>query len=175
MDRKDLIRLYLDAEATCGEERALAESFATTPPANEEEQAVFQMMRAVKPVPMTEVPEAGDEYDRIVRKARRRTIRNWSLAVSGIAAVLVAVALLTGKPDPQQPGETDSLELLQQLQFISHLDPADAASYEFTPVGDGFIMTAHFANGGSASYILTLMEDEQSFQLISLNNQQEIQ
>ena len=40
MDRKDLIRLYLDAETTCEQEQELAASFATTPPADEEEMAV---------------------------------------------------------------------------------------------------------------------------------------
>jgi hypothetical protein len=70
MDRKDLIRLYLDAETTCEQEQELAASFATTPPADEEEMAVYQMMRAIRPLELPELPEAGDEYDRMVRPSR---------------------------------------------------------------------------------------------------------
>ena len=54
--------------------------------------------------------------------------------------------------------------------MISHLDPAEAESYDFKPVGDGFIMTAHFKDGTSSDYILTPMDDGQSFYLVSLNN-----
>ena len=70
MDRKDLIRLYLDAETTCEQEQELAASFATTPPADEEEMAVYKMMQAVRPIELPELPEAGDEYDRMVKPVR---------------------------------------------------------------------------------------------------------
>ena len=42
MDRKDLIRRYLDAETTPAQERELAASFAAAPPADEEEQDAGQ-------------------------------------------------------------------------------------------------------------------------------------
>ena len=75
MDRKDLIRLYLDAETTCEQEQELAASFATTPPADEEEMAVYKMMQAVRPIEFSELPEAGDEYDRMVRQIGRASCR----------------------------------------------------------------------------------------------------
>ena len=45
MDRKELIRLYLDAETTVAQEKVLADSFAANPPADKEEMAVFLMLQ----------------------------------------------------------------------------------------------------------------------------------
>lgn len=170
MDRKELIQRYLESESTSVQEKELADSFSISPPVDEEEQAVYRMLQAITPIRTEELPEAGDEFDRIIRKARTRKIRNWGLAVSGIAAILVAVVFLVGKPDEEPPEPEDTMELLQKLQFISNLDPADADGYEFKPVGDGFIMTAHFKDGREASFILTPIEGGQSFYLVSLND-----
>lgn len=170
MDRKELIQRYLESESTSVQEKELADSFSISPPVDEEEQAVYRMLQAITPIRTEELPEAGDEFDRIIRKARTRKIRNWGLAVSGIAAILVAVVFLVRRPDKESPEPEDTMELLQKLQFISNLDPADADGYEFKPVGDGFIMTAHFKDGRDASYILTPIEGGQSFYLVSLND-----
>ncbi|MBQ6178219.1 MAG: hypothetical protein IJK32_01700 [Bacteroidales bacterium] len=170
MDRKDLIRLYLDAETTCEQEQELAASFATTPPADEEEMAVYKMMQAVKPIELPELPEAGDEYDRILRQSKVRRSYTLGFSLAGIAAAIVAVVLLATKPDtpaiPAQP-EDDYTELIQQIAFLSNFNPADAESLEFEPVGDGYVMTAHFPDGQTVSYILTPLDG--GFNLISLN------
>ncbi|MBR6864126.1 MAG: hypothetical protein IKM75_04615 [Bacteroidales bacterium] len=170
MDRKELIQRYLESESTSVQEKELADSFSISPPVDEEEQAVYRMLQAITPIRTEELPEAGDEFDRIIRKARTRKIRNWGLVVSGIAAILVAVVFLVRRPDEESPEPEDTMELLQKLQFISNLDPADADGYEFKPVGDGFIMTAHFKDGREASFILTPIEGGQSFYLVSLND-----
>ena len=99
MDRKDLIRLYLDAETTCEQEQELAASFATTPPADEEEMAVYKMMQAVRPIELHELPEAGDEYDRMVKPVKVRPFYTWGLSLAGVAAAITAVVLFTRKPD----------------------------------------------------------------------------
>lgn len=165
-----MIQRYLEAETTSAQEQELADSFVTSPPIDEEEQTVCRMLQAITPVRTEELPEAGDEFDRIVRQARTRKIRNWSLAVSGIAAILVAVLFLARRPEDVETEPEDTMELLQKLQFISNLDPADADGYEFKRVGDGFIMTAYFQDGREASFILTPMEGGQSFYLVSLND-----
>ena len=170
MDWKDLIRLYLDAETTCEQEQELAASFATTPPADEEEMAVYKMLQAVRPVEFTKLPDAGDEYDRILRQSKVRRSYTLGFSLAGIAAAIVAVVLLATKPDtpaiPTQPDD-DYAELIQQLAFISNFNPAEAESLEFKPVGDGFVMTAHFPDGQTVSYILTPLDG--GFNLISLN------
>ena len=83
MDRKDLIRLYLDAETTCEQEQELTASFATTPPADEEEMAVFRMLQVVRPIKLPELPEAADEYDRMVKPAKVRPFYSWGLSPMG--------------------------------------------------------------------------------------------
>ena len=171
MDRKDLIRLYLDAETTCEQEQELAASFATTPPADEEEMAVYKMMQAVRPIELPELPEAGDEYDRIVKPAKVRPFYTWGLSLAGVAAAIVAVVLLRGKPETISiPAilQNDNIDLIQQIAFISNFNPADADSLEFRPVGDGFILTAHFTDGQNASYMLTPLDGGKSFNLVAL-------
>ena len=171
MDRKDWIRLYLDAETTCEQEQELAASFATTPPANEEEMAVYKMMQAVKPIDLPELPEADDEYDRMVRPVKVRPFYTWGLSLAGVAAAVVAVVLLRGKPEtisiPILP-QNDNIDLIQQIAFISNFNPADADSLEFRPVGDGYILTAHFSDGQNASYMLTPLDGGKSFNLVAL-------
>ena len=173
MDRKDLIRLYLEAETTSEQESELSSSFAISPPAEQEEMAVYLMLQAVKPVTIDELPEAGDEFDRIVRKSKARSYRTWGFALAGVAAVFAAVIIMTRKPSlPETPAISpeEYAVLIQQLNFISNFNPAEADSYEFKPVGDGFVMTAHFPDGQTASFIVTPLDGGKSFNLVSLND-----
>ena len=85
-----------------------------------------------------------------------------------MAAILVAVLFLTRKPAAPQPAGQDTMEMIRQLQLISSLDPADAEGYEFEPVGDGFIMTARYEDGSTASFLLTPMDGGQSFHLVAV-------
>jgi hypothetical protein len=172
MDRKELIILYLEAETTCEQERQLADSFAANPPDTEEEMAVFRMMDAIKPVRTTELPDAGDEYDRIVRPSKKRPIFAWGLSLAGVAAAALAVVLFTGKPkeqDIQDDARYEYMDLVQQIAFISNFNPEEADNLEFKPVGDGFVMTAHFPDGQTASYIVTPLDGGKSFNLVSIN------
>ena len=177
MDSKDLIQKYLEAETSVEEERELAkadknvgllaEALAAEPLADAAGEFA-QLPDAAGG--FAELPDAAEEFDRIVRSARRRTFRRWSYAISGIAAILVAVFFLTKKPSTPLPAQQDAMEMIQQLQLISSIDPADAESYEFEPVGDGFIMTARFKDGSTASFILTPMDGGQYFHLVALNH-----
>ena len=128
------------------------------------------MLQAVRPVEFTKLPDAGDEYDRILRQSKVRRSYTLGFSLAGIAAAIVAVVLLATKPDtpaiPTQPDD-DYAELIQQLAFISNFNPAEAESLEFEPVGDGYVMTAHFPDGQTVSYILTPLDG--GFNLISLN------
>ena len=154
------------------QERELAASFITNPPSDEEEIAVYRMLKEIAPVQLDDLPEAGEEFDRMVGSSRKRVFRTWGLSLAGVAAAIVAVVLFTGKPlvsQPQAARQDDMTDLFQLLTTISHLDPADAENYEFKPVGDGFVMTAHFPDGQNASYILTPLDGGKSFNLISLN------
>ena len=64
-------------------------------------------MQAVKPIELLELPEAGDEYDRMVRPSRVRPFYTWGLSLAGVAAAIVAVVLFTQKPEtPGVPATT---------------------------------------------------------------------
>lgn len=160
MNTEDLKHRYLEADTSVAEERELAAG----------DPQIALLAEALAPEPQEALPEAGDEFDRVLRRARRRSVRGWSFALSGIAAVLTAVVFLTRKPAVAEPGAPGSLEMIRQLQIISGLDPADAESYEFKPVGDGFIMTATYADGRTASFLLAPLDSGTSFQLVALND-----
>ena len=173
MDRKDLINLYLEAETTSEQEQDLAASFESSPPSNEEEKAVCQMLQAIKPLTIDNLPEAGDEFDRIVKRSATRTYRIWGFTLAGMAAAVAAVIVLTNKPgvhETQAVSPDEYAVLIQQLNFISNFNPAEAESFEFKPVGDGFVMTAHFPDGQTASFIVTPLDGGKSFNLVSLND-----
>jgi hypothetical protein len=173
MDRKDLINLYLEAETTSEQEQELAASFVSSPPINEEEEAVCQMLQAVIPLATGDLQEAEDEFDRIVKRSRTRTYRTLGLALAGVAAAVAAVIVLTNKPgvhETQAVSPDEYAVLIQQLNFISNFNPAEADSFEFKPVGDGFVMTAHFPDGQTASFIVTPLDGGKSFNLVSLND-----
>ena len=168
-----MIILYLEAETTSEQERELSSSFAASPPADEEEMAVYLMLQAIKPVTIEELPEAENEFDRIVRRSETRKYRTWGFALAGAAAAIAAVIILTRKPSlPETPAVSpdEYAVLIQQLNFISNFNPAEADSYEFKPVGDGFVMTAHFPDGQTASFIVTPLDGGKSFNLVSLND-----
>ncbi len=172
MNRKDLIRMYLNAETTCEQERELADSFTAVPPADEEEMTVYRMMQAVSPIRLSELPEAGDEFDRMMQPATARSFYTWGLALSGVAAAILALILITGKPEnsviPATP-PIDNSKLIQQLSLISKIIPPENGRLEFRPAGDGFVMTAYFPDRRTASYILAPLDDGKSLKLISLN------
>lgn len=159
MDRKDLLQKYLEAETTVTEEQELAKG----------DKEIAILSRALATVAPDPLPDACEEFDRIVRGARIRTVRRCAFAFSGVAAILVAVFFLTRNTDIDMPTSQDSMEMIQQLQLISTLDPASADSYEFKPVGDGFIMTARFEDGTTASFLLTPMDGGNSFHLVAFN------
>ena len=73
MDRKELIEKYMEAETTGAEESMLAESFASEPPRDEEERKVEAILKAFRPA----LPDGEEEYDRMVREARRRAVLGW--------------------------------------------------------------------------------------------------
>ena len=154
----NLLNRFLEAETSVPEERELASSHP----------AVGRLSEALAAQPLPALPDAGDEFDRILRQARRRSVRRWGVAAAGLAA-LAGAFLLTRRPDAPHPAAPDATELLRQVQFISGLDPAGAESYDFLPVGDGFVMTARFSDSTTASFLLTPLDGGSSFDLVALN------
>lgn len=161
MDKKSLIQRYLSADSSFEEERELS---AADP-------QIALLQEALEADPLPELPEAGEEFDRLVGQARRRRLRIWGLSLSGVAAsVLLLAGIFMSRPT-ETPVTQEEVpeELLWQLGLISSMmDPSDATNYEFKRVGDGYIMTARFDDGNVASFLLTPMDGGESFHLVSL-------
>jgi hypothetical protein len=169
MDRNQLIEKFLEAETSPQEERLLAESFEATPPQNARERNVAALLGAVKPLAVRpDDEEAVEAFDRILRRSRRQSIRRWSIPAFGVAAALAAFSVLRRPAETPIP-ENPPISIWEQLRLFTDLNPAEAEHLEFQSAGEGFIMTASFQDGSTASYLLTPMEGESSYCLVSLN------
>ena len=156
MNTNDLLNRYIDAEITPEEERLLMSSDSDI---SALEKALMQ--------PFPPVPESEEDFDRILRHARGRSFCNLGIALSGIAAAVLTLFILFSSSTRSEQDFQDSIRLLEQIKFISDINPTDAVNYDFRPAGDGFVMTATFTDGSTSSYILTPLDG--SFHLLSLN------
>lgn len=173
MNRKELIQRYLDAETSAEEELLLAESFRQSPPQNEEEEKIEAMLLCIKDSAASDSSEddriAEEEFDRIVSKSGRRKGLVWAVS-SAMAAAAVILLLLFLKPATPQPEDNmDLIQQIQHIQILSQISLEEADKCEFRPIEGGYVMTAYFPDGESASYILIAEEDGKSYSLLSLN------
>ena len=173
MNRKELIKRYLDAETSLEEELLLAESFRQTPPQNEEEEKIEAMLLCMKdsavPDSSEEEQSAEEEFDRIVSKSGRRKGLVWAISSAMVAAAVILLFLLLKPAAPQTEDNTDLIEQIQHIHLLSQLSLEEADKCEFRPIEGGYVMTAYFPDGKSASYILIAEEDGKTYSLLSLN------
>ncbi len=173
MNRKELIKRYLDAETSLEEELLLAESFRQTPPQNEEEEKIEAMLLCMKdsavPDSSEEEQSAEEEFDRIVSKSGRRKGLVWAISSAMVAAAVILLFLLLKPAAPQTEDNTDLIEQIQHIHLLSQLSLEEADKCEFRPIEGGYVMTAYFPDGKTASYILIAEEDGKTYSLLSLN------
>lgn len=173
MNRKELIQRYLDAETSAEEELLLAESFRQTPPQNEEEEKIEAMLLCLKDSAASDSSEddriAEEEFDRIVSKSGRRKGIIWAVSSAMAAAAVILLFLLLKPAAPQPEDNTDLIEQIQHIHLLSQLSLEDADKCEFRPIEGGYVMTAYFPDGETASYILIAEEDGKTYSLLSLN------
>ena len=173
MNRKELIKRYLDAETSVEEELLLAESFRQTPPQDEEEEKIEAMLLCLKDSAAPDSPEddriAEEEFDRIVSKSGRRKGFIWAISSAMAAAAVILLFLLLKPASPQPEDNTDLIQQIQHIHLLSQLSLEDADKCEFRPIEGGYVMTAYFPDGKTASYILIAEEDGKTYSLLSLN------
>ena len=173
MNRKELIQRYLNAETSVEEEIMLAESFRQTPPQNEEEEKIEAMLLCMKDSAASDSSEddriAEEEFDRIVSKSGRRKGLVWAVSSSMAAAAVILLFLLLKPASPQPEDNTDLIQQIQHIHLLSQLSLEDADKCEFRPIEGGYVMTAYFPDGETASYILIAEEDGKTYSLLSLN------
>ncbi|MBP5693508.1 MAG: hypothetical protein J6W86_07355 [Bacteroidales bacterium] len=173
MNRKELIQRYLNAETSVEEEIMLAESFRQTPPQNEEEEKIEAMLLCLKDSAASDSSEddriAEEEFDRIVSKSGRRKGLVWAVSSAMAAAAVILLFLLLKPASPQPEDNTDLIQQIQHIHLLSQLSLEDADKCEFRPIEGGYVMTAYFPDGETASYILIAEEDGKTYSLLSLN------
>lgn len=173
MNRKELIKRYLDAETSLEEELLLAESFRQTPPQDEEEEKIEAMLLCMKdsaaPDSSEEEQIAEEEFDRIVSKSGIRKGIIWAISSAMAAAAVILLFLLLKPAAPQTVDNTDLIQQIQHIHLLSQLSLEDADKCEFRPIEGGYVMTAYFPDGKTASYILIAEEDGKTYSLLSLN------
>lgn len=173
MNRKELIQRYLNAETSVEEEIMLAESFRQTPPQNEEEEKIKAMLLCLKDSAASDSSEddriAEEEFDRIVSKSGRRKGLVWAVSSAMAAAAVILLFLLLKPATPQSEDNTDLIQQIQHIHLLSQLSLEDADKCEFRPIEGGYVMTAYFPDGETASYILIAEEDGKTYSLLSLN------
>ena len=173
MNRKELIQRYLNAETSVEEEIMLAESFRQTPPQNEEEEKIEAMLLCLKDSAASDSSEddriAEEEFDRIVSKSGRRKGLVWAVSSAMATAAVILLFLLLKPASPQPEDNTDLIQQIQHVHLLSQLSLEDADKCEFRPIEGGYVMTAYFPDGETASYILIAEEDGKTYSLLSLN------
>ena len=173
MNRKELIQRYLDAETSAEEELLLAESFRQSPPQNEEEEKIEAMLLCIKDSTDPDSPEeehiSEEEFDSLIRKSGRRKGLVWAISSAMVAAAVILLFLLLKPAAPQTEDNTDLIEQIQHIHLLSQLSLEEADKCEFRPIEGGYVMTAYFPDGKSASYILIAEEDGKTYSLLSLN------
>lgn len=130
----NLMQRYIDAETSPEEEKALIRYVAST------DNPEFDSLRGA-----LGFLSVGKR-----RKARRsKMIKRYFLA--GVAAAIVAVVLLTGKPD--DPAITP-LEIVESLR-VSSLNLGDVESITTVPSGAIILVTVQLKDGSELPFIMS--------------------
>ena len=157
LERNALIESYLNAETSVGEERALAEYFATHT-ADADEEAFAQLILASNPALKCLSDKGEQEFDRLVEGRRHtigfRTALKW---VSGIAAAIAVVAILRGIFLSNIDNQCDitPVEIAQTLNMLMSLSADEIESITATPCGKNVLITTKMKDNSSSTYILT--------------------
>lgn len=144
----DLMQRYIDAETSPEEEKALIRYVAST------DNPEFDSLRGA-----LGFLSVGKR-----RKARKsKMIKRYFLV--GVAAAIVAVVLLTGKPD--DPAITP-LEIVESLR-ISSLNLGDVESITTVPSGANILVTVQLKDGSELPFIMSKDRDTGTLLLASTN------
>ena len=144
----DLMQRYIDAETSPEEEKALIRYVAST------DDPEFDSLRGT-----LGFLSVGKR-----RKARKsKIIKRYFLA--GVAAAIVAVVLLTGKPD--NPAITP-LEIVESLR-VSSLNLGDVESITTVPSGANILVTIQLKDGSELPFIMSKDRDTGTLLLASTN------
>ena len=168
--RLQLITKYLEAETTIAEE-AMLHTYYMENKADEDEQAIAQMICMEHADADLLSAEGAEEFDRIVSetkaKPRKATIR--SLWIGGWAAAVTLLFVLNvvtqRKEEPSAAFNTIEIAgCIQQLMTVE-----DVTSVTASPVKECVLVTATLADGTTKMYIMNKDSEEGSTSMLAIN------
>ena len=168
--RLQLITKYLEAETTIAEE-AMLHTYYMENKADEDEQAIAQMICMEHADTDLLSAEGAEEFDRIVSKTkakpRKATIR--SLWIGGWAAAVTLLFVLNvvtqRKEEPNAAFNTIEIAgCIQQLMAVE-----DVTSVTASPVKECVLVTAQLADGTTKMYIMNKDSEEGSTSMLAIN------
>ena len=168
--RLQLITKYLEAETTIAEE-AMLHTYYMENKADEDEQAIAQMICMEHADTDLLSAEGAEEFDRIVSKTkakpRKATIR--SLWIGGWAAAVTLLFVLNvvtqRKEEPNAAFNTIEIAgCIQQLMTVE-----DVTSVTASPVKECVLVTAQLADGTTKMFIMNKDSEEGSTSMLAIN------
>ena len=168
--RLQLITKYLEAETTIAEE-AMLHTYYMENKADEDEQAIAQMICMEHADTDLLSAEGAEEFDRIVSKTkakpRKATIR--SLWIGGWAAAVTLLFVLNvvtqRKEEPNAAFNTIEIAgCIQQLMAVE-----DVTSVTASPVKECVLVTAQLADGTTKMFIMNKDSEEGSTSMLAIN------
>ena len=170
--RLQLIAKYLEAETTIAEE-AMLHTYYMENKADEDEQAIAQMICMEHADADLLSDEGAEEFDRIVSetkaKPRKATIR--SLWIGGWAAAVTLLLVLNitfqRKEEPAPSAAFNTIEIAGCIQQLMTVE--DVTSVTASPVKECVLVTAQLADGTTKMYIMNKDSEEGSTSMLAIN------
>ena len=168
--RLQLIAKYLEAETTVVEE-AMLHAYYMENKAEEDEQAIAQIISMEHADADLLSAEGAEEFDRIVSetKAKPRKTNVRHLWIGGWAAAVTLLLVLNivtqRKEEPSAAFNTVEIAgCIQQLMTVE-----DVTSVTASPVKECVLVTAQLADGTTKMYIMNKDSEEGSTSMLAIN------
>ena len=170
--RLQLIAKYLEAETTTAEE-VMLHTYYMENKADEDEQAIAQMICMEHADACLLSDEGAEEFDRIVGEApkqpNKRSIRHlWIGGWAAAITLLFVLNIVTQRKEKLEPSATFStVEIAGYIQQLMTVE--DVASVTASPVKECVLVTATLADGTTKMYIMNKDSEEGSTSMLAIN------
>ena len=168
--RLQLIAKYLEAETTIAEE-AMLHTYYMENKADEDEQAIAQMICMEHADADLLSAEGAEEFDRIVSQTKpkqSRPIIRRIAWISGAAAIALLLVLNVQLPQEEVPSEAlTTVEIAGYVQQLMNVE--DVETVTASPIKECVLVTATLADGTTKMYIMNKDSEEGSTSMLAIN------
>ena len=168
--RLQLITKYLEAETTIAEE-AMLHTYYMENKADEDEQAIAQMICMEHADTDLLSAEGAEEFDRIVSKTkakpRKATIRSRWIGGWAAAVTLLFVLNVVTQRKEEPNAAFNTIEIAGCIQQLMTVE--DVTSVTASPVKECVLVTAQLADGTTKMFIMNKDSEEGSTSMLAIN------